>query len=61
LLVSEGDRVAEEQGNSVMSKRELEKLLYQAVADALGVEAAKGKGVDRSRREDADHDHRAAA
>jgi hypothetical protein len=45
-----------------MRKRELEKLLYQAVADALGVEAAKGKGVDRDdRREQDQQDHRAAA
>ncbi len=43
-----------------MRKRELEKLLYQAVADALGVLAEKGKGVDPAHRED-QQDHRVAA
>lgn len=47
-----------------MRKRELEKLLYQAVADAIGVEAEKGKGTQRSadaHDNDDHHHHKAAA
>jgi hypothetical protein len=34
-----------------MRKRELEKLLYQAVADALGVPADKHKGLSAAERQ----------
>lgn len=44
-----------------MRKRELEKLLFQAVADALGVEVTTPREAKSAKGNEENHEHREAA